>query len=472
MKTKMRIGPKIALIASAVIVLVVLAYCVLRFGFSIDILDRSGWHTEEGAVQYWDYYGRPQTGWQMIDGKQYYFEEETGNMVTGWQQIGNARHYFTEDGTPAAGWFQQDGKIYYLIENGKAVTGLYRLSQKLYCFSEDGAALTGWQTLDNERYCFSDTGAALSGWQTLDGQRYYFSEDGKPQKGWLTLEEKKYYFSEDGYTLSGWAEIAGERFLFAEDGSLYTGWFTDEEGTRFFDEDGAPYIGWLEWEEEQYYFGDDGLMHTGWLELDQDRYYLHVDGKMAVGEVEIDGVSNFFTSKGKWVLLVNPWHALPEDYTLDLVDLEGFEVDRQCRDALKAMMEDCRKAGYGCYINNTYRSVSLQQYMWNVRIEQRMAEGMSYDQAIAFIGQSLAKANHSEHHTGLAVDILGTQGMYDWLGEHCWDYGFILRYPDDKISITGIIFEPWHFRYVGTELSLELEELGLCMEEYIDMLTK
>ena len=58
-----------------------------------------------------------------------------------------------------------------------------------------------------------------------------------------------------------------------------------------------------------------------------------------------------------------------------------------------------------------------------------------------------------------------------WLKEHCWDYGFILRYPDGKSHITGIIYESWHFRYVGKELALELKDSGLCLEEYLDLLT-
>ena len=193
---------------------------------------------------------------------------------------------------------------------------------------------------------------------------------------------------------------------------------------------------------------------------------------MAIGEVKIDGVSNFFTSQGKYVVMVNPWHLMPEDYELNMETIEGYEFDVVGKAALQKMLNDCRAAGRNCTINNTYRSVATQQYMWDVRIEQRMAEGMTYDEAIAFIGQSLAKVGASEHHLGLAVDLDGGDATYTWLAENCWDYGFILRYPEGKTGVTGIIYEPWHFRYVGTELSLELKELGLCMEEYMDMLTE
>jgi len=105
-------------------------------------------------------------------------------------------------------------------------------------------------------------------------------------------------------------------------------------------------------------------------------------------------------------------------------------------------------------------------------VAKRMAEGMTYEEACEYTARSVAYPGHSEHQTGLAVDITGTDEMYEWFYEHCWDYGFIVRYPEGKRPITGIIYEPWHFRYVGTELSLELKELNLCMEEYMEMLTQ
>ena len=69
-------------------------------------------------------------------------------------------------------------------------------------------------------------------------------------------------------------------------------------------------------------------------------------------------------------------------------------------------------------------------------------------------------------HLGLAVDLLGSKAV-PWFTEHCWDYGFIVRYTEEKEPITGIIDEPWHFRYVGTEVSLDMKNTGLCLEEYL-----
>ena len=84
----------------------------------------------------------------------------------------------------------------------------------------------------------------------------------------------------------------------------------------------------------------------------------------------------------------------------------------------------------------------------------------------------------SEHHTGLALDIVSSSytaltrrqektAEQQWLMEHCWEYGFILRYPEEKGDITGIYYEPWHYRYVGREAALEIRDSGLCFEEYL-----
>jgi len=439
----------IALILS-VVVLLGAAYSLLRFGFGIDVLDRSGLHTKGGAVRYLDYFGRPRTGWQYIDGKLCYFDED-GIRVSGWRNIGGYRYYFDAEGVRATGWQTLEGKSYYLGEDGKTVTGWLQLDGKSYYFAQDGAMATGWQE--------------------VDGKRSYFSQEGMALTGWQKIAEKLYYFTADGYAVSGWQELDNVRFRFNEDGSAVTGWHEEDGVKYYFDEDGHPHTGWLEFEGNRYYCNPDGTLVTGWLTLEQDRYFLHPDGRMAVGQVKIDGVSNFFSSQGKYVLLCNPWYAVPEDYVLQLSSIEGYQFASVGRDALQQMMTDCRAAGISCVINNTYRSKATQQRMWDQSVARFIAAGKTKAQAEKETGKTTAIPGHSEHQTGLAADLNGGQATYDWLGEHCWEYGFILRYTDDKIDITGIIYEPWHFRYVGTELSLELKTLGITLEEYMDKLT-
>ncbi len=441
---------RIAALVLSVMALICAAYGLLRFGFGLDLLDRSGLHSKNGVVRYLDYFGRPQTQWQYIDGKLYYFAED-GAMATGWQEIDGQRYYFGADGVRSTGWQTVDGKTYYLGDAGKMVTG--------------------WQKIDEKSYYFAQDGAMATGWQEVGGKRSYFSQEGMALTGWQKIEEKLYYFTADGYAVSGWQELDNVRFRFNEDGSVVTGWYEDDTGKYYFDEDGHPHAGWLEWEGNRYYCNPDGTLATGWLTLEQDRYFLHPDGKMAVGEVKIDGVSSFFSSQGKYVLLCNPWNPVPEDYMLQMSSIEGFQFATVGRDALQKMIADCRAAGVGCTINNTYRSKATQQRMWDQSVAKFMAAGMTKEQAKAETGKTTAIPGHSEHQTGLGADLNGGNATYDWLGEHCWEYGFILRYPDNKIHITGIIYEPWHFRYVGTELSLELKAVGLTLEEYMAKLT-
>jgi D-alanyl-D-alanine carboxypeptidase len=107
-------------------------------------------------------------------------------------------------------------------------------------------------------------------------------------------------------------------------------------------------------------------------------------------------------------------------------------------------------------------------------------KGYSYTAAYNSVIQYFAFPGSSEHQLAQALDIMGRVDRYYenpnhpvflWLQEHCWEYGFILRYPDSKSHITGIIHEPWHYRYVGVELAMELKDSGLCLEEYLDLLT-
>jgi len=422
---------RIVLAVLVVVALLLGTYSLLRFGFGLDLLDRSGFHFENGIVQYLDYFGRPRTGWQCIDGRRFYFSPKDGAMVKGWQEIDGQQYYFGTDGVLTTGWLVIDGQRHY--------------------FGENGVLSVGWQEVDGKRCCFSKSGVALTGWQTIG--------------------ETLYYFDADGYAASGWVELDEVRFRFNEDGSVVTGCYEDGTDKYYFDEDGFPHNGWLEWENEYYYCTADGAVVTGWLTLGQDRYFLHPDGTMAKGQVIIDGVSSFFTSQGKYVLVCNPWHVVPENYVLSLSEIEGYRFADEGVDALEKMLNDCRGAGNPCIINNAYRSEDAQQEIWDRRVATFMAMGMSRSQAEAETSKSVAVPGYSEHHTGLAADLNGGQATYNWLAEHCWDYGFILRYPDDKFQFTGVVYEPWHFRYVGTELSLELKANGLTLEEYMAQLT-
>ncbi len=255
-------------------------------------------------------------------------------------------------------------------------------------------------------------------------------------------------------------------------------WENDTDQTFYIKEDGSRHTGWLELDGQRYYLDADGVLQTGWLELDGQKYYLKADGSVTRGKAVIDQTTYYFTSQGVSTILVNPWNMLPNDYTPDLVSAEdGYLVDSSCKDALLQMLTDCRNAGYDARITSAYRRHQTQIELYNNKVWYFIDQGYSEEDARKEAGTIIAVPGTSEHELGLALDLVDSSHWVldesqektpaqKWLMEHCWEYGFILRYPNGKSEATGIIYEPWHYRYVGKELARELKDSGLCLEEY------
>ena len=262
-------------------------------------------------------------------------------------------------------------------------------------------------------------------------------------------------------------------------------WVT-EEGATYYLVDGQKATGWLDIGNARYYFGTDGAMHTGWLEFGGNRYFFHEDGRIAVGKVEVsEGEYHYFLKNGQEILIVNPWNYLPESYTVDTVKYTTNRyVAEICYEPLSRMIADCKKAtGGGVVVRSAYRSNSDQVYLYENKVKYFMNKGLSRTEAELEAGKVVAIPGTSEHQLGFAVDL--TDASYDklnekqeqmpvqkWFMEHCWEYGFILRYPNGKTEKTGIVYEPWHYRYVGVELAMEMKDSGLCLEEYLEQLTQ
>ncbi len=182
----------------------------------------------------------------------------------------------------------------------------------------------------------------------------------------------------------------------------------------------------------------------------------------------------------KFLILVNKDHPLPDDYQVEVQQAPygACSVSSEIYPALKEMLEAGRQEGLRFVVASGYRSSSYQQGLLDEDIRDFMNRGMSYDEAYEEATKDTMPAGCSEHSTGLAVDIVsasyqmlndGLEKMPEiqWLQEHCAEYGFILRYPKGKEDITKIIYESWHFRYVGTEAAKEIMERGLTLEEYL-----
>ena len=468
---------KLTKILIAVVVVLVLALAAIiavpYYTLGINIFDRSGWFTDKtGAVQYLDFYGRPQKQWQELDGNWYYFDADSGNMVTGWLEQPEGRYYLGADGVRRSGWLHlSDGSYYLDPANSVAVTGWFVHDGATYHMDNLGRRAEGWQEIDGSRYLFTGEGQMLTGWQEYNGHRYYLGQDGKMVTGWSDADWGRCYLNADGTLASGWTETSEGRYYLTEEGCIATGRVETPEGVLFLDEQGQPISGWFDLEGKRYYLTEDGQALLGWQEIDGDRYYFREDGVMARGKVILDGKNYYFASTGKHVYLVNAWNPLPEDYAPELADYNGKKIVAEALEPLKAMIKQVQSLGY-YKVTSIHRSVASQQAIWDSRYNNFVAAGYSKAGALEEVAKQVAVPGTSEHHLGLAVDIDGVPAVHGWFFEHSWEYGFVVRYPDGKTDITGITYEPWHYRYVGVELAKELYELDMCLEEYMDMLTE
>lgn len=179
------------------------------------------------------------------------------------------------------------------------------------------------------------------------------------------------------------------------------------------------------------------------------------------------------------MVLVNGDHPMEEGYVPQLKELEeGLSLDSRIIDAAKEMLADAKKAGLHIDICSAYRSVERQEQVFGESMKERVKDGMSYWDAFNETALNVAIPGTSEHALGLALDLISNQytelderqettAEAKWLKENCHKYGFILRYPPEKTNITGIIYEPWHYRYVGVEDATEIMKLGITLEEYL-----
>ena len=183
-----------------------------------------------------------------------------------------------------------------------------------------------------------------------------------------------------------------------------------------------------------------------------------------------------------YLVLVNPWHPLPEDYQFELTTVTGkYKIDSRCADALKQFLADCKAAGHTPYICSAYRTWDDQVYLFDKKVKSFTSKGYSEEEAKILAAKETAVPGTSEHQLGLAADILcqsrpwldegqANTATQKWLMANCHKYGFILRYPKGTTPITGIIYEPWHYRYVGVEIATEIMTKGITLEEYLGII--
>jgi len=179
------------------------------------------------------------------------------------------------------------------------------------------------------------------------------------------------------------------------------------------------------------------------------------------------------------LILVNSRLPLAENFSVDLeIVADQHQVDTRIAQPLKNMFADAKASGISLILHSAHHSVEYHAEFFDQVIQSYIASGKNADEAAILAEQYYATPGASEHHTGLAVDIvtashreltigLESTPAFKWLSENAHTYGFILRYPEDKFDITQINYKPWHYRYVGVAAATEIHASGLCLEEYL-----
>lgn len=177
--------------------------------------------------------------------------------------------------------------------------------------------------------------------------------------------------------------------------------------------------------------------------------------------------------KGWNLMLVNQSNHIPENYEVSLRKLSnGKQVDERIYNPLVTMLEDGAEEGYYMVVVEAFRTENEQQILFDEKVQAYINEGYPKIWAKKVAEKWVAVPGTSEHQIGMAVDInpdydKSGREVYEWLANNAHEYGFIRRYPEDKVKITGIMNEPWHYRYVGETAAKEIYEQGICLEEYL-----
>lgn len=233
----------------------------------------------------------------------------------------------------------------------------------------------------------------------------------------------------------------------------------------------------------------------------------NIDIKDVKYETDVKDYIEYIKSKNEYIYtLLNKQNPLNDDAFVpeNLVEIpEKYSRDdrtlklyRDAEKALEAMMQDMKALGFNdVQTQSAFRDFAEQQRLFNNYVDSEMNKGLSREEAEVQANKYSALPKNSEHRTGLCVDFFipsvmfelenyGYEGKYKsdvgfaetetfvWLKENCWKYGFILRYPEDKVDITGYSYESWHYRFVGFDIASIIHQTGLCYEEYLENFNK
>lgn len=198
-------------------------------------------------------------------------------------------------------------------------------------------------------------------------------------------------------------------------------------------------------------------------------------------KVELQGGNKRIVEEDWRIILVNSENPLPENLEIKLSKINGSakEFDSRAVLELTTMMKDMKTAGVpNIWVQSAYRSTEYQENLYNNKVQEFIVMGKNYEDAERLASKWVNKSETSEHSLGLAVDFNNVKPEFEntrefaWLVENAENYGFVLRYKKEKKNITKVNYEPWHWRYVGKEHAIKMNELDMCLEEYVEYLNE
>lgn len=215
--------------------------------------------------------------------------------------------------------------------------------------------------------------------------------------------------------------------------------------------------------------------------LQANEEYLNAGDDLPGAQGTQDKENVRFSADDWRLVLINKQHPIPDDYTFTLTTITGsMQCDERILPDLLMMLQAAKEDNVSLIICSPYRDLSKQEYLFERKIKAYMNRGLTYMEAYKMTSQAVTVPGASEHQIGLSLDIytasylvlddgFGETTAGKWLVDHGWEYGFILRYPQEKEYITGIGYEPWHFRYVGKDAAKIMKEEDLTLEEFWDL---
>lgn len=206
--------------------------------------------------------------------------------------------------------------------------------------------------------------------------------------------------------------------------------------------------------------------------------------KAPISSATSSAVTSAYVPNGDWKLIIaNKQHPMPESYKINLSYVSGnYRLDSRIADAYKSMISAAKQDGISLKIISGFRTFSGQETLFRNKVNYYLNRGYSKQRATELAAEYVAPPGTSDHLTGLAVDLISPDWysynsnlnsdfentkQFEWLYNNCAEYGFILRYPKGKTSITGYAYEPWHYRYVGVDAAKEIMSRKICLEEYV-----